>query len=81
MGERAAAWQAYRAKQGGTPTTRAILGYRRVDGQLLVDEQTAPIVKQAVEILLESGSLSAAAGFLRDGGHPKHLSAYSSLLS
>jgi len=34
MGERAAAWQAYRAKQGGTPTTRAILGYRRVDGQL-----------------------------------------------
>jgi site-specific DNA recombinase len=68
MGERAAAWQAYRAKQGGTPTTRAILGYRRVDGQLLLDEQTAPIVKQAVEILLETGSLSAAAGFLRDCG-------------
>src|SRR4051794_40101813 len=38
MGERAAAWQAYRAKQGGTPTTRANLGYRRVDGQLLLDE-------------------------------------------
>ena len=71
----AAAWQAYRAKQGGTPTTRAILGYRRVDGQLLLDEQTAPIVKQAVEILLESGSLSAAAGFLRYCGHPKYLSA------
>ena len=71
MGERAAAWQAYRAKQGGTPTTRAILGYRRVDGQLLLDEQTAPIVKQAVEILLESGSLSAAAGFLRDCRPPE----------
>ena len=81
MGERAAAWQAYRAKQGGTPTTRAILGYRRVDGQLLLDEQTAPIVKQAVEILLETGSLSAAAGFLRDCGHPKYLSAARSLLS
>jgi len=81
MGERAAAWQAYRAKQGGTPTTRAILGYRRVDGQLLLDEQTAPIVKQAVEILLGTGSLSAAAGVLRDSGHPKYLSAARSLLS
>jgi hypothetical protein len=81
MGERAAAWQAYRAKQGGTPTTRAILGYRRVDGQLLLDEQTAPIVTQAVGILLETGSLSAAAGFLRDCGHPKYLSAARSLLS
>ena len=81
MGERATAWQGWRARKGLPPTGRPTFGYDLIDGQLVINEETGPIVKQAVNVFLETGNQLAVLRYLQSVGHSRWYTAIQRLIS
>ena len=80
--ERVKAWADHRARKGLAPQGKALFGYRYdEDMNYIPDEDTAPVVKEAVRVYLETGSIGAANGvFVKAGDLKRGLTGTRTLL-
>jgi DNA invertase Pin-like site-specific DNA recombinase len=76
--QRTAAWHAHRARRGDPYLGRPPFGYVRARdeagrpiGPLEIDEATAPLVREAAELFLATGSMMAVQQFLEDRGQER----------
>ncbi len=76
--QRTAAWHAHRARRGDPYLGRPPFGYVRARdeagrpiGPLEIDEATAPLVREAAELFLATGSMMAVQRFLEDRGQER----------
>jgi site-specific DNA recombinase len=76
--QRALAWHAHRARRGDPYLGRAPFGYVRARdehgrpvGPLEIDDTTAPLVRQAAELFLATGSMGEVQRFLGEHGYER----------